>query len=217
MVKKKVVAKKKKWVKILAPKIFNNNQIGESLVTEPEVLVGRCIDVSLMVVIGDPQKQNIHVKFKITRIDNGVAHTELLAYRLMPTAAKRLMRRNKDKIDDSFVLETSDKKIVRIKPIVVLRNKTTGSVLTAMRMLVRAHLARKISKIPAEKLFTEIIGKQLQREAQKILRRLYPVGICEIRSLELIPVEKVKELGLSIMAPPAEKESTKEKPAVQEA
>jgi len=52
----KTVIKKKKWVPIQAPKLFNEQIIGESLVGEAQELVGRRATVSLMTLTGDPQK-----------------------------------------------------------------------------------------------------------------------------------------------------------------
>src|SRR3989339_814793 len=55
--------KRKKWINVIAPKLFNNEIMGEIPVTEPKSLVGRCISVSLMGLIGDMKKQGTNVKF----------------------------------------------------------------------------------------------------------------------------------------------------------
>lgn len=230
MAKGAVIVKKKKWVRILAPKLFNEQFIGESYVGDVQELVGRKISVSLMTLTNDPQKQTINVTFKITGTKNDTAKTEFEGYKMLPAAAKKLMRRQRNKIEDSFIVESKDKKIVRIKPIIITRGKTTGSVLTTIRKLEKAYLANAIAKNEAEGIIREITQKKLQHGMYQLLKKLHPMAACEIRQLELIPHEKIKELGLKITLPPekmpeipkkAEKETeettqtetTEEKPA----
>jgi len=197
-----VIVKKKKWVPIRAPKLFNEQVIGESFVGEAQELVGRHVTVSLMVLTGDPQKQTVNVSFKITGSKDNAVFCELIGYQVIPSAAKKLMRRHKSKIDDSFIVETSDKQYIRVKPLIVTKGRTTHSVMAAMRKLERAYIAKTISKMDFESFVKEVVQKKLQHGLNQLLRRLYPVGACEIRQLELIPTEKIKELGLKITLPP---------------
>src|SRR5574342_117636 len=209
-----VVVKKKKWVAIRAPKLFNEQVIGESFVGEAQELVGRNVTVSLMVLTGDPQKQTVNVAFKITGTKDNAAFCELIGYQVLPSAAKKLMRRQRSKIDASFIVETSDKKYIRVKPLIVTKGRTTHSVMASMRKLERAYIAKMISKMDFESFVREVVQKKLQHGLGQLLRRLYPIGACEIRMLELIPAEKIKELGLKITLPP---ENMPELPKKEEA
>ncbi len=199
---KAVVIKKKRWVPIHASKLFNEQIIGESFVGEPQELVGRCVTVSLMGLTGDPQKQSVSVSFKITGIQDNKVVSELIGYQIVPSAAKKMMRRGKSKIEDSFIVETSDKKLIRVKPIIVTRGRTTHNVLSTMSKLQRAYIAKMISKMDFESFVKDVVLKKMQHGLAQLLKRLYPVGACEIRMMEFIPTEKVKELGLKITLPP---------------
>jgi ribosomal protein S3AE len=199
---KAVVIKKKRWVPIHASKLFNEQVIGESFVGEPQELVGRAVTVSLMTLTGDPQKQSVNVSFNITGVHDGKVTTELVGYQVMPSAAKKMMRRSKSKIEDSFIVETADKKLIRVKPLIVTRGRTTHNVLTTMRKLQRAYIAKMISKTDFENFVKDVVMKKLQHGLAQMMKRLYPVGACEIRQMEFIPAEKVKELGLKITLPP---------------
>ncbi len=211
-----VVIKKKRWIAIHAPKLFNEQIIGESYVGEPQELVGRHVSVSLMVLTGDPQKQSVNVGFKITGAKDNAVTTELIGYLVLPSAAKKLMRRARSKIDDSFIVETSDKKYVRVKPLIITRGRTSNSVLASMLKLERAFIAKTISKMDFESFVKEVIQKKLQHGLNQLLRRLYPVGACEIRQIEFIPAEKVKELGLKITMPPEKMPELPKKEEVKE-
>ena len=118
-VKKKVVAKKvkrKRWYTVLAPALFGEKILGESYVAEPANLVGKFLSLNLMNVTGDPKKQNINAKFKVVKVADGKGHTELQSFNLLPSSVKRIVRRGRDKITDSFLCVTSDKRLVRVKP-----------------------------------------------------------------------------------------------------
>jgi len=211
-----VIIKKKRWIPIQAPKLFNEQPIGESYVGEPQELVGRNVSVSLMVLTGDPQKQSVNVSFKITGVKENAVTTELIGYQVLPSAAKKLMRRARSKIDDSFIVETSDKQYIRVKPLIITRGRTSNSVLASMMKLERAFIAKTISTMDFENFVKEVVQKKLQHGLGQLLRRLYPVGACEIRQLELIPAEKVKELGLKITLPPEKMPVVPKKEEVKE-
>ena len=199
---KAVVIKKKRWVPIKASKLFNEQVMGESFIGEPQELVGRTVTVSLMTLTGDPQKQTTSISFKIVGVEQNAATTEMIGYQLLPSSAKKLMRRNRNKIEDSFIVETADKRLIRIKPMIITRSKTGGGTLAALVKLQRAYLAKTISKMNLEDFVIDVVTKKIQHGLNQLLRRLYPVGVCEIRKMEFIPIEKVKELGLKITLPP---------------
>ena len=219
----KAQIKKKKWVSINAPKLFNEQHIGQSYVGEAEDLVGRKVTVSLMTLTNDPQKQNVHVTFNIVGIKEGIATTKLTGYKLLPSSTKKLMRRNKSKIEDSFIVETKDKQLLRVKPLMVTRNRASAHLLSSMRKLMKAFIAKTISQTDFTTFVTDVVQKRVQRSLSQMMKRLYPVSISEIRQMELIPTEKIKELGLKITLPPdslpevPKKESAIEKPQAEQA
>jgi len=200
--KKGVKAIKKHWVKIIAPKLFKEQALGESYVPNADVLVGRCVSVSMMTLTGDPQKQSVNVKFKIISVVNDVAQTEFRSFKIQPAAAKKLVRRKRSKLEDSFIVETADKKIIRIKPLSVTRGKGNGMVLASLRKFQRAYLAKIVSQTKLEDLVQGIVRKRIQSQLSKVLRKFYPIVTSEIRQLEYFPADKVKDMKLKIILPP---------------
>ncbi|MBW3019491.1 hypothetical protein KY329_04895 [Candidatus Woesearchaeota archaeon] len=199
--KSKVV--KKKWYNIVAPKIFNEAPAGEILLAEPEAAKGRIMKTSLMTVTGDPTKQNQSINLKLTSFSDGKYFTEVTGYKLLPAAVKRLVRRNREKIDDSFVVKTKDGKLARLKPIIVTRGKTTNSVLTAMRKYVQAYLAKYASSVTFDELVRDVIGRKMQGDAVKVLKKFHPIGIFDIRMITLVSEERAKK-GINLLLPPKE-------------
>jgi len=205
IIKKKTKTKvvKKKWYNIVAPKVFNEAQVGEILLAEPEAAKGRGMRVSLMTILGDPSKQNQSVNLRLTGFSDNKYSTEVVGYKLLPAAVKRMVRRNRDKVDDSFVVKTKEGKLARLKPMVVTRGKTTNSVLTAMRKYVRAYLAKYASTVTFEEFIRDVIGKKLQIDLAKILKKFHPIGIFDVRMITLVSPERAKK-GVNLLLPPKE-------------
>src|SRR3989344_735998 len=80
---------KKKWVQIVAPIEFNNRIIGETYTNDPEVSLGKVATVSLSTITGDPQKQSIEAKFKLSKYSDGKIHTEFVRYKIVPSNLKK--------------------------------------------------------------------------------------------------------------------------------
>ena len=199
--KSTVLVKKKVWFPIIAPAIFNNQPVGEMYLEEPQTSVGRKVKVSLMTLTGDPQRQNVHVTFEITKVDNNQLMTKLIGYSIVPTAVRKMMRRGRDRIDESFVTKTSDGVAVRIKPVLITRARISSSILTDLRKQLRSHLIRSVSKLSFNDLMHTVIAHKIQRELHEILRKVYPLQSCEIRHVSIETNEK--SLKNIITAPPA--------------
>lgn len=61
------MALKKQWYDIVAPKMFGEPVIGETLAVEPKHLIGRVLQVSLLEVIKDYSKFYIKLNLRIDR------------------------------------------------------------------------------------------------------------------------------------------------------
>jgi len=94
-----IKVKKKIWVPIIAPRMFNEIVVGETPAESAQATVGKMITVNLMTLTGDARKQSVNTKLKIIEIKEGKAATKLMRYEVNPPAIKRLVRRNKERIE----------------------------------------------------------------------------------------------------------------------
>ncbi|MEM3450677.1 MAG: hypothetical protein QW439_03910, partial [Candidatus Woesearchaeota archaeon] len=154
---------KKKWFDIISPKEFGESVVGETPAYAPDEVVGRVVNINLMNLTGNIRKQNINVKLRITGIkENKHAVTELIEYELMPAFIKRMVRRGRNKIDDSFVVKTSDEKFVRIKPMIITAYSTTKTRTTRIIKLTRYFCAKSASEKDYSAFTSDIISGKLQ-------------------------------------------------------
>lgn len=177
--------KKKKWYTILAPANFDNKELGDSLVLEPENLMGKKIKVNLMTLTNDIKKQNIRLKFEVTEIKESKGLTTPTEFELSPALIKRYVRRKKDRLDESLVYMTKDEKKVRIKPFVLTRNNITGSLKKEIRKILKLTLQKIIASRNYLDLYTDLISYRIQKELRDNINKVVPIKNSEIRILQL--------------------------------
>jgi len=173
--------KKKKWYPIYAPKIFNNQLIGESLVASPEDLKGKYINANLSTITNDMKKQKINIKLKVTSVKDGKGHADVIGLQLIQTFVKRLIRRGRTKIDDSFTAKTKEGIKVRIKPLIITNTNCVRSTASQIRMEARKQLKETISKQPFITSVEDIINGKIQRSLKEQLSKIFPLRSVDIR------------------------------------
>jgi len=178
--------KKKEWYPIVAPKIFKEKVLGETYLLDPTKSIGRCLSVSLADLTGDIKRQNIYVRFRITDFTGTKLYTVPVGYEISPTVIKRMVRRRTRKIDDSFIVETLDKKKFRIKPFILTKARVNNSVASTLRLTAREKLTELIKNSNSDKLFEDIVNHKLQSTLYKELNKIYPLKHFEIRKLSLV-------------------------------
>jgi len=149
--------KKKKWYPILANATFNNYEIGETIAESANSMIGKSVSVSLMALTQDMKTQNTKLRFKIKEAKDEKLYTDLVGYEIVTSSLKRLVHKNKDKIDDSFILTTKDNVKIRVKPFIVTKSSTNRSVLKALRKQAYESLADAASKNTYDALLENIL------------------------------------------------------------
>ncbi len=181
---------KKKWYKIVAPSDFNESLVGETPSYDPRLLIGKTITVNLANLTNNIKKQSIIIKLKVTGLKEDRALTKPIAYSTVPTFIKRIIRRGRENIHDSFLCITGDEKKIRIKPLVITVNKTKGVVIRNLIKSFRNELKDYISKISYNELINELVSHKLQNNMKGKLKKIYPLRSFEIKEMKLITHEE---------------------------
>lgn len=198
-------AKKKIWVPILAPKIFHEQIIAETPVTEVSQCIGRVVHSNMMTLTGDIKSQSVNAKLEITEVKDGKAHSKIVGYRISAPAIKRLVRRRRARIDESLVYQTKDGVKIRIKPFILTYSLAKGSVLCEMRKKLKLALYRIVSQRTYEELFLDVTKKHVQRGLRSTLSKLHP-----LRNVEIRVMHKEKETAKITPAPVLREKAKKE-------
>ena len=175
----------KHWFKVRAPGLFNHAEIGETMASEPEQIVGRTLELTLQEVSGgaDIGKAHIKLRFQIERVSaENVAESRFIGHDLTTDYVRRLARRKRSKIDTSLPVTTKDGVAIVLKPVAVGEQRLQ----TRLRAELRAKLRSLLVEEAAKKTAPEFVREMLQGDLGKVLahglKTLYPLKKIEIRS-----------------------------------
>lgn len=104
---------------------------------------------------------------------------KLLSYYL-----RRMIRKGTNYVEDSFSTNCKDAQI-RIKPFLITRRKVSRAVRKALREKVKEELIKYAKTKNSEEIFEEILKNQLQKTLSLKLKKIYPLSLCEIRTLKV--------------------------------
>jgi ribosomal protein S3AE len=182
--------RKKKWVEIISPE-FNNQKIGETHVFEIEEAVGKPICINLMNLVGDPRKQNVDIQFKTTeQIGETSVKSEIQALVVQQPSLRKMVRRGKTKVQDSFKCYTVDNKPVVIKAFILTRKLVENSIATSLRDKIKRWAVNRMSKMTFADFVRSAIEGKFRKEIISDLNKIYPVKFVEFNTIKLLSSEK---------------------------
>ncbi|MEK6947319.1 MAG: hypothetical protein AABX32_06960 [Nanoarchaeota archaeon] len=196
--------RKKQWYNIFAPQQFENTVIGETLIANPQAMLGKTLSHNLMNLTGDPKRQNINIHFKVVEVEGDKGKTKIIGYEIIPSSVKRFVRRNSEKMDLSFACETADNVSLRVKPLVITKADVKGSIAAKMRNSIVQHLIKTIKKMNYNDVLNEVITHKLQASMKETFNKMYPLKVCEIRYLGIEQREKTQEAQAEVVTEAAE-------------
>jgi len=153
-----------------------------------EELDGRIVKLDLTRSL---KGRGFELKLKVNAKGDEIKSTPI-SLKLASSYVRRVMRKGTDYVEDSFEAECKDNK-VRIKPLLISRNRVSRAVLRALREGARKNLLAYSKTRSCEELFTEIMSNKLQRQLLLKLKKVYPLALCEIRSFEIVKGSEVRE------------------------
>jgi ribosomal protein S3AE len=182
----KVIIKKKKFQSVEIPLINSKVElVGDSI----KDLKDKNINLDLTRQLKGKSVEAI-VKIKIE--DNkAVAYPNKI--KLMPYFIKRMIRKRISYIEDSF--ETpSQESLIRVKPFLITRKKVSRAVRKALRNRCKNWIEDYIAERKDNEIFNEILSNKMQRALSLVLKKTYPLSLCEIRILEITRPLKSEEV-----------------------
>jgi small subunit ribosomal protein S3Ae len=188
--------KSKRWYTIRAPRNpWFFKVIGETMAEEESVLIGRHYEMLQYELDGDFSKMHVKVQFRITSVVGDDALTEFIGHEMLKDHIRRQVRRDRGKIDDTVDVVTDDGFYVRIKPLMISRNRIKGSQKQEMRALARD----VILKIGATSTWIDLqkvsLDGTLESKIKEAVSKIQPVRGVMIRRTQLIQAGVVTQDG----------------------
>jgi ribosomal protein S3AE len=177
--------KKKRFYDVEMPAINKQTQL---LAYEISELDGKFIKYDLTRIL---RGKSILMQFKVSIKDNeAIALPRGII--LMPYFLRRMIRKGTDYVEDSFLAECKDAAL-KIKPFLITRRKVSKRVRRGLREKTREEIKKYIKEKTSERIFEEILKNKMQKELSMILKKIYPLSLCEIKSMEIEKDLEIKE------------------------
>ncbi|MCL2712416.1 MAG: 30S ribosomal protein S3ae [Methanomassiliicoccaceae archaeon] len=178
--------KAKEWYKVLAPRMFNEMEIGESPSADPEYLIGRTAEVTVQDLTGDFAKMHIKLKFKINSVDGHSAKTSFVGHELTSDYVRRLTRRKKTKTDHVTDVRTKDGFTIRVKPMSIAEKRIQTAQEQAIRQIMGETLMKMGTEMTLSEIVKTIVSGEMAKELSRACRCIIPVKRIEIRRSEVL-------------------------------
>ncbi len=127
--------------------------------------------------------KSVLARFKV-EVKEEKASAKPVEISVLPYFIKRMVRKGTSYIEDSFSAEAADS-IIQLKPLLISRRKISRAVRKELRKTAREELTKYIQKKNSEVLFNELLRGQLQKDLSGILKKVYPLSLCEIRNFKV--------------------------------
>ena len=179
--------KSKRWFSIRAPRNpWSFKVIGETIAEDKEMLIGRQYEILQYELDGDFSKMNVKVQFRIHEVIGSDALTEYIGHELLKDHIRRQVRRDRGKIDDTIDMVTKDGYYIRVKPMMISRNRIKAS----QKQEMRAQARNLIIKFGATNTWTELqkasLDGTLETQIREAVSKIQPVRDVMIRRTQLI-------------------------------
>ncbi|MCI4325116.1 MAG: 30S ribosomal protein S3ae [Thermoplasmata archaeon] len=179
----------KHWYVVRAPSLFNHAEIGETMASEPEQIIGRTLETTLQEISGgaDIGKAHIKLRFQIERVSGEkTAESRFIGHELTSDYVRRLARRKRSKIDTSLLVTTKDGVQIIVKPVAVGEQRLQTRLQAELRLRLRSLLTEEAQKKTGAEFVREMLGGELGKVLAHGLKSLYPLKKIEIRRSEVL-------------------------------
>ncbi|MEE8167982.1 MAG: 30S ribosomal protein S3ae [Candidatus Hydrothermarchaeales archaeon] len=178
--------KSKKWYEILAPEMFDEANIGETIASDPSELKGRVIETTMHDLTGDFSKHHIKLRFQIVDVKGGKAYTKFAGQSLSRDYMRSQIRRKTTRVEGVTDVETNDGQKLRVKTIAL----AVGRAQTAQERLIRRIMSERVREIARSlslnHFIREVVLGKVSTEMYRRAQKIYPIKRVEVRKMKLL-------------------------------
>lgn len=174
---------KKKFFDVKAPLISSKISL---YAAEAEELVGKIVTLDLTRIL---KGKSFELKLRVVMNESKELVAEPISLWLSGSFIRRMIRNGIDYVEDSFVVECKDAKII-VKPFLITRHKVSRNVRKDLRNNAKKFLEAFIRTRTSKECFSEVMSNKVQRDLSNELKKVYPLALCEIRVFEIVQGKK---------------------------
>ncbi|MCQ2971367.1 small subunit ribosomal protein S3Ae [Methanobrevibacter gottschalkii] len=178
--------KEKSWYTIKTPVNFEDKEIGETPAKDPELLIGRGVEVTMRELTGDFSKQYIKLRFEIDNVAGEVANTKFTGHKTTTDYVRSMIRRGTSRIDASTIATTKDGRKIKLQVLAVTVRRAKSSQQKYMRKVIEDLLNEAAAEKSFDELIKVVVNGKLASEIYHNAKKIYPLKRVEIIKSKVI-------------------------------
>jgi len=178
--------KEKSWYTIKTPVNFEDKEIGETPARDPELLIGRGVEVTMRELTGDFSKQYIKLRFEIDNVAGDVANTKFTGHKTTTDYVRSMIRRGTSRIDASKIVTTKDDRKIKLQVLAVTVRRAKSSQQRYMRQVIEEMLVEAAADKSFDDLIKTVVNGKLASEIYHNAKKIYPLKRVEIIKSKVI-------------------------------
>ena len=178
--------KEKSWYTIKTPVNFEDKEIGETPAKDPDLLIGRGVEVTMRELSGDFSKQYIKLRFEIDNVAGTVANTKFTGHKTTTDYVRSMIRRGTSRIDASAVVKTKDDRKIKLQVLAVTIRRAKSSQQRFMRKTIEDLLIEAAAERSFDDLVKVCVNGKLASEIYHNAKKIYPLKRVEIIKSKVI-------------------------------
>ncbi len=204
--------KAKNWYQILAPTLFDQVPVSETLADRPSILINRITEVSLQDLTNDFRKSHIKLFFQIYNVEDTKAYTQFVGHTLTSDYLRRMIRRRRSRIDGIYDVTTRDGAILRVKPFATTERRVQSSQKKLIREMMKKTVTDGAKTKTLNEFIRDAIDGKIGSDIYKNCKHLYPVKRVEIHKTE---IQRQPTIEIEDKKPEPKEEEPKEQPETE--
>jgi small subunit ribosomal protein S3Ae len=172
--------KSKQWYNIVTPDMMGQQEIGETISNEPELLLGRVIEVTLGDLTNDMSKYNVKLVLKVDQVGGDSAYTKFIGHELTRDYLRSLIKRQTSMITANLDVITKDGYKIRIKPTCFTVKRARSSQIKAIRQYMTSIVQRRAYESDFNTFIQDAVLGKLSAQIYRDVKTLYPLRRVEI-------------------------------------
>jgi small subunit ribosomal protein S3Ae len=183
--------KSKEWYKIQTPSYFGNLDIGETIASDPEKIVGRRVETTLYDITNDFNQIHVKLLFQITEVKNQIAYTEYQGHVFTRDYLRSLIRRGSSRIDGIFNVTTKDGYTLRLTAIILTLSRAKTTQQHIIRKIMEDIIQNKAKELTFQQFVQQIVLGKVGSEIYNAAKKITALRKCEIMKSKVTRVPEV--------------------------
>ncbi|MBS3093748.1 hypothetical protein J4456_04180 [Candidatus Pacearchaeota archaeon] len=174
----KIIARRKKFLEVKLPILETNIEVIGENNKEAE---NKTIKLDLTRYL---KGKSVEGEFRVHIRENKLV-AEPFRIKLMSYFIRRMIRKRISYVEDSFSIPSQESMVI-IKPFIITRKRVSRAVRKTLRNKAKNWIEDYIAERKDQEIFSDILSNKMQKPLSLMLKKTYPLSLCEIRVLEIV-------------------------------